>query len=250
MTSLVDTWEKSRVLGYTPNMIVFDGPDGCGKSTIAKAVADSLVKDGYKCSYTRNPGGTQMAEKIREVLLSGKELPSPLIMFNLFAAALQCSLNMIKENKDTLFIVDRYYLSTIVYQYLVPRSDPKIVGSKFTEVNYLQTLIKYYMLNNIWFRPCIMFIINRPYEECYKAAMQTKNVFEEQGEVYFQRVYDTYKKFFLNVCEDEMVIRVNNNNSIPIEYTVEDCVDLIKNKIPSIQTFIYKGNLNYDAIHS
>ena len=50
--------------------IVFDGIDGCGKSTQLAYAAGKLAKDGHTVLTTREPGGTDISEKIRSVILS------------------------------------------------------------------------------------------------------------------------------------------------------------------------------------
>lgn len=49
--------------------ITFEGPDGSGKSTVIKKVYEKLINDGYPIILTREPGGTPIAEKIRNVIL-------------------------------------------------------------------------------------------------------------------------------------------------------------------------------------
>ena len=49
--------------------ITFEGPDGSGKTTVSTAVCDRLKKDGYNVQYTREPGGSKIAEEIRNVIL-------------------------------------------------------------------------------------------------------------------------------------------------------------------------------------
>jgi len=50
--------------------IVFDGIDGCGKSTQLARAAGKLIKDGHRVVTTREPGGTDISEKIRSIILS------------------------------------------------------------------------------------------------------------------------------------------------------------------------------------
>ena len=52
--------------------IVFEGGDGSGKSTILEMIYDYLVKSGVKCIKTREPGGIQISENIREIILDTK----------------------------------------------------------------------------------------------------------------------------------------------------------------------------------
>ena len=49
--------------------ITFEGNDGSGKTTVCKAVQEELIKMGYDCIYTREPGGSKIAEAIRNILL-------------------------------------------------------------------------------------------------------------------------------------------------------------------------------------
>src|SRR3954454_12628360 len=52
--------------------IVFDGPDGCGKTTQLKSLIAKLEMAGVKVRRLREPGGTRIGEQIRELLLSTK----------------------------------------------------------------------------------------------------------------------------------------------------------------------------------
>ncbi len=49
--------------------ITFEGPDGSGKTTVSTAVVERLQKEGYQVKYTREPGGSKIAEEIRSVIL-------------------------------------------------------------------------------------------------------------------------------------------------------------------------------------
>ena len=49
--------------------ITFEGPDGSGKTTVSTAVVERLLSEGYKVLYSREPGGSDIAEQIRKVIL-------------------------------------------------------------------------------------------------------------------------------------------------------------------------------------
>ena len=51
--------------------ISFEGIDGCGKSTQAKILSEKLISCGHKILLTREPGGSDGAEEIRNLLLTG-----------------------------------------------------------------------------------------------------------------------------------------------------------------------------------
>ncbi|UCD54593.1 MAG: dTMP kinase [Candidatus Omnitrophota bacterium] len=100
--------------------ITFEGPEGCGKSTHSKLMADFLRKQGYKVVYTREPGGTKLGDKIRGVLLKSKRIDiSPLTEMLLFEAS---RAELLKEVikpallAKKLVITDRFNAATLVYQ--------------------------------------------------------------------------------------------------------------------------------------
>ena len=49
--------------------LTFEGNDGSGKTTVCKAICEELKKLGYDVVYTREPGGSKIAESIRNILL-------------------------------------------------------------------------------------------------------------------------------------------------------------------------------------
>ena len=49
--------------------IVFEGPDGSGKTTICDIVCQKLTDMGFDIVHTREPGGIEIAEKIRNIIL-------------------------------------------------------------------------------------------------------------------------------------------------------------------------------------
>lgn len=52
--------------------ITFEGPDGSGKSTVAKKICEKLMADGYEVVHTREPGGIEISEEIRNIILDPK----------------------------------------------------------------------------------------------------------------------------------------------------------------------------------
>ena len=52
--------------------ITFEGPDGSGKSTVAKKIAEKLNETGYEVVHTREPGGIEISEDIRNIILDPK----------------------------------------------------------------------------------------------------------------------------------------------------------------------------------
>ncbi len=100
--------------------ITFEGIEGCGKSTQSKLLYDYLRRRGYDCVYTREPGGTQLGEKIRETLLHSKniEISNLAEVFLFEAARAQIVREIIAPalNKNQIVICDRFYDATTAYQ--------------------------------------------------------------------------------------------------------------------------------------
>lgn len=100
--------------------IVFEGGEGAGKSTQAKILSQYLTDQGKKVLLTREPGGTENAEKIRKLLVSKTKDPwlkeSEVFLF--LAARLEHYYKTIKPHLEKGYIVicDRFILSTLAYQ--------------------------------------------------------------------------------------------------------------------------------------
>jgi dTMP kinase len=100
--------------------IVLEGSDGSGKSTLALKIKDYFIKKGYEVEITREPGGTDISEKIRELLLdiNNKEMDykTEALLYAAARAQLvsQKIIPWIKEGK--IVISERYVYSSLVYQ--------------------------------------------------------------------------------------------------------------------------------------
>jgi len=100
--------------------IVVEGIDGSGKTTLAARLAQELALAGRRVLRTREPGGTRLGEKIREVLLDARhsEMTALAELFLYMASRAQLVENVIRPAlRDGLDVVcDRYYYSTAAYQ--------------------------------------------------------------------------------------------------------------------------------------
>ncbi|MGB9808580.1 MAG: dTMP kinase, partial [Caldanaerobacter sp.] len=67
--------------------ISFEGIDGCGKTTQVKLLEEHLNKKGYDLLVLREPGGTRVGEKIREILLDRENLIFPVTEMLLYASS-------------------------------------------------------------------------------------------------------------------------------------------------------------------
>ena len=97
--------------------MTFEGLDGSGKTTQARLLAERLSRDGEVVA-TREPGGTPLGERIRQVLLHGDDV-SPWAEAALFAAArAELVTQVIRPALDrgAAVVCDRYIDSSLAYQ--------------------------------------------------------------------------------------------------------------------------------------
>ena len=100
--------------------ISFEGIDGCGKSTQVKLLLDRLSSEGYETKLVREPGGTDISEKIRKILLNknNNKMSSRAEALLMTASRAQLTKEEIIPalNDGVCVIADRFKDSTLAYQ--------------------------------------------------------------------------------------------------------------------------------------
>ena len=100
--------------------ITFEGGEGAGKSTAIKRIVEKLTSEGHEIVLTREPGGTPIAEEIRNVILDKKNTAmDPRTEALLYAASrrqhlVEKVIPALKEGK--LVLCDRFLDSSLAYQ--------------------------------------------------------------------------------------------------------------------------------------
>ncbi len=100
--------------------ITFEGPDGCGKSTAATGVCEKLIADGYEVIHTREPGGIEISEDIRKIILDPKNtMMDPKTEALLYAASRRQ--HLVEKvfpavNEGKVVICERFLDSSLAYQ--------------------------------------------------------------------------------------------------------------------------------------
>ncbi|MBE6413789.1 MAG: dTMP kinase [Verrucomicrobiaceae bacterium] len=142
--------------------ITFEGSEGCGKSTHINLLKEYLTTLGFDCICTREPGGSPLSEKIRELLLFAKEGYSmdSRTEILLFEAARsqhvsQTILPALNEGKAVL--CDRFFDSTTAYQGAARNIDDN-------SVNWLNN----FATNGL--QPDLTIVLDLPVEEGLKRA--------------------------------------------------------------------------------
>lgn len=99
--------------------IVLEGGDGAGKSAVQAALVDRLRAQGQNVVSTREPGGTELGERIRDLVLAQRSVGDALSELLLFEAArAQLVATVIRPALDTgaTVICDRFAASSTAYQ--------------------------------------------------------------------------------------------------------------------------------------
>ena len=167
--------------------ITFEGIDLCGKSTQIKLLYDYFVKIKKKVVLVREPGGTLISEKIREILLDKKNSKMKyLTEFLLFSASRhQLTEEIIKPllKKKYIVLCDRYYDSSTAYQGYGGKIDLEIIN----KINKIAT-------NNLI--PDLSFLIDINYDENIKRRKisgKSHDRIEQKEKNYYKKVISGYK---------------------------------------------------------
>ncbi len=100
--------------------LVFDGPDGSGKSTQIRRFVEAVLADGTQVSDVREPGGTPIGEKVRTILLdpANAEMDVRCEMLLYMASRAQLMVERVRPALEAghMVLSDRFISSTLAYQ--------------------------------------------------------------------------------------------------------------------------------------
>lgn len=174
--------------------ISFEGIDGAGKSTHIAALADAFRMAGRTVTLSREPGGTALAEKLREMVLNDAmdSLTESLLVF---AARRDHLLNVITPALDRgeVVLCDRFTDATFAYQ----------GGGRGFDLTVLQTLESWVqgdlsMQTGTLLQPDLTVWFDLPPEEAAQrlAGARLPDRFEAQPVAFFRRVAEGYAARF------------------------------------------------------
>jgi dTMP kinase len=112
--------------------VAFEGGEGAGKSTQARALAEALTSAGREVVLTREPGGTPAAEAIRDVVLTpehaGLDPRAEALLYAASRAEHVARLVRPALTRGAVVITDRYLDSSIAYQGIGRSLGPDVIG--------------------------------------------------------------------------------------------------------------------------
>ena len=165
--------------------ITFEGIDGCGKSTQARLLLDYMNKSGVETILVREPGGTNISESVREILLhsSPGQMGDRTESLLMTASRAQLTQEVIIPNMDQgkFVIADRYSDSTLAYQ----------GGGRNLDIEWLIELNNYATFTLL---PDITFFVDIRSEETLRRLDSNKDRIEGEGIEFQARVRKTYHK--------------------------------------------------------
>jgi len=209
-------------------IVAIDGPDGSGKSSVIKELADFFPADEVVC--TRCPGAPQSKTcvELRKVFLS--EETSESAQYNIiWADFYQMFEEVVKPNFDKIVLIDRFVTSTYVYQVILNPESPgfyKIIAD---------TLEFYNKYKELW--PRYLFYLATPAKvilERLSKRPTKKTKFDRMVLYNPQPVLDAYEqsikwleKLF---CFDSFSIKVIDANR-PLECVTQDIYNIIESEL-------------------
>mgnify|MGYP000521580564 FL=1 len=184
-------------MSKTKPLIVFEGIEGSGKTTLINHVSKYLKKKKISFIKIREPGGNKNSEKIRKLIKNKKNKFNPLTDLMLYLASRSENIeNLIKKNyKKKIILLDRFIDSTIAYQHYGMGINKSVI------VNINKILLKK-------IRPNITFLNIVNMQNLKKRLYLRKN----------KNRYDNFKiEFYKKVQAGFVKLSKNKNNYVVID---------------------------------
>ena len=167
--------------------ITLEGPEGAGKSTNREYLAEGLRAAGIDVVLTREPGGTPLAERIRELLLapSDEAMCADTELLLVFAARAQHLAEVIRPAlaRGAVVLCDRFTDATYAYQGGGRGLSPERIA-----------VLEQFVQNGL--QPDLTLVFDLPVEVGLARASARGRLdrFEQEGRVFFDAVRSTYLK--------------------------------------------------------
>jgi dTMP kinase len=204
----------------TGKFITFEGGEGAGKSTQAQILVNRLQSAGRDVIATREPGGSPLADEIREVLLSGKARQfGPLAEAVLFSVARQDHVDSLIGGalaRGTWVVSDRFLDSTRAYQGAAGGVSAPLIGA-----------LERITLRGL--KPDLTFVLDLPAEEglARAAGRGAPDHFERQEIAQHERI----RRAFLDIAEQDPSRCVVINARKPEALVAEDIWEAVTERL-------------------
>lgn len=202
--------------------ITFEGSDGSGKSTQIRLLEDYLRKSGQDVQLTREPGGTDIGERIRQVLLDMEHekmhARTETLLFN--AARAQLIEQEIRPalSEGKVVLCDRFADSTVAYQGY----------GREQNIEELKRLISFATGG---LSPDLTFYLDLPPEEGLRRKLADyQNRLDVQGLAFYRRVEAGYHKMIAQEPERWVVINAGRS----LDEVHQEVVRAVRGKLTAL----------------
>ncbi len=179
-----------RKIELRGKLIVFEGLDFTGKSTQVEILAGRLRKMGLPVTTTREPGGTELGESVRKVILSNDHtelLPlSELALFITCRAQLSSEVIKPALSAGHVVVSSRYRLSSLAYQGYGRGLDLRLIE----QLNEIATSGR---------QPDLTFLLDLPAEKALQRRGEVRDRIEQEDLAFYRRVRTGY----LDLTDDD-----------------------------------------------
>ena len=192
-------------------IIVFEGIEASGKSTSLKKAIKYLKKNKIKYISFREPGGTNLSEKLRQLMLNKKsKLNNKTDLFLLMASRSENFDKILKENyKKKVILIDRFIDSTLAYQHYGMGLDKNLI-----------LRMNNFLLGN--FKPNFTFL----------SVVDKKNMLKRLKSRKNKNKYDNFNYSFYNKVQKGFIkIALKNKSKYLILDSNKDSLKIIENKL-------------------
>jgi dTMP kinase len=207
--------------------ITFEGLDGCGKTTQLGRLRGTLERRGRDVLVTREPGGSEIGERIRSILLDSRTsgLSSFCELALMFAGRAQHIEEVIKPAllAGKIVLCDRYTDSTEAYQGYGRELGSQLVLSLHRE-----------LCHDLW--PDLTLLLQSSLEGSIARARSrnqssdsTEGRFESEGPEFFRRVHEGFQR--IADRETARVVRVRAGTIHSVE---EEILKIVERKLPQL----------------
>jgi len=190
-------------------LIVVEGIDGAGKTTIAKYLVNTLISNGFKAIYTREPYHPQIIKLLES---KGKELGAIMEALLLAADRYLHIQEVIKPHLEVGYYVicDRYYYSSLTYQ-----------TARGADINWIRTI------NFFIIRPDVSIYLDvNPEVGLSRLSKNSERRLRYLEDIELLR---KVRSNYLNLVRNEELIYVNAEK--PLSEVKTDVVNIIKRKL-------------------
>ena len=176
--------------------ITFEGIDGSGKSTQINLLKSYLSDLDRECFIFREPGGTDISERVRSLLLHDTDEMDPVTELLLFSSARS---QLIAEKviplleQNSIVILDRYYDSTLAYQGYGRNSAP------LEDINQLNRIASHGCVPDLTF-----YLRLSPQDAEERTSSNDKDRMEKSGRAFFQKVAQGFDE--LSDTDDRFIV--------------------------------------------